>query len=525
MKPEAPTPSPTPQADDDDIAVDTDTDTDTHTDTDTNTDTGSEMQKLGTCNGTSRPHLAYAWNAVASPEGTPNIIDSGNYGTWNLLDDALKPKEEAWTALANNWAKAGDGQRALIMRTWNHDTAPHNHPEDTPYYWDNGRAALTQQYEVIAAELQDRGMTPDYVFLDYEWDLSRSRWSALSGAERQAVVNDARYSTEIAPLLQETVNRYTAEAAPFMTNPENLLSDPWTLESYKWNRVQSRRINKYYRTAITAPLLAAFPDVRISNYDDWIPQDDAYAPDLNGHIQQIITFLDAEPLAGTRPSIQLYARMGQIESGWKNNPDPGIYPTAYPPTAENALRLAVRKSTSAYTPDMGLDIWVAPKEWSGHPKPTPLACPELVDDENAACTYHWEESILHSVLLTDAPLIWWGPPPSTVPSDARLQTVLDSLNALTRCDDREPLGALDTGWDASILVSGMRVEQLNIWRIGFADAAPPGTDGIRESEDILDITWGDHTLVVPDGVLWSDPDQPQGIWVVQPADSTRPYWK
>ena len=102
--------------------------------------------------------------------------------------------------------------------------------------------------------------------------------------------------------------------------------------------------------------------------------------------------------------------------------------------------------------------------------------------------------------------------------------MLNTLNEVAGCEDREPLGALDSGWDAPVLVSGMRVEQLHWWRIAYANASPPETGGIVETDSELRVTWGPKALVIPQGRIWTDPNHPQGIWVAQPADASRPFW-
>lgn len=497
-------------------------DTDTYSDTDDEPDTDTPPTPMGQCAGPRQSHLAYAWSPVVDPTATPNVINAGQVGIRDLFDTTGTPKEDAWRTLENHWNTAGEGRRALVLRAWNSDTSPHNHPDDPPYYWDNGVAELTRQCEQLAAEMIVRGLQPDWVFLDYEWDLSRGYLQRLSDAQRSALVNDARYATDIEPLFDILTNRWTEAALPFTGTPDSVLADPWTLHSYQWNRTMKRRQNVYYHRAITDTLQRSFPDVQVSNYDDWIPNNKDLVPDLNGHAQTIIGFSDGDVLAGTRSSVQIYARMGQIINGWKNNPDSLQYPTSYPATPANALRLAVRKAASAVHPDVGVDLWVAPKKWSGHPVETPLACPELADDENSECSEHWEESILHSVLLTNGPIIWWVPGASTPATDQRLQGLLSTLDEVAGCADRQSLGAVDTGWDAAVLVSGMRVESWNWWRI-TSTTYPAPTEGLTETGSQIEVRWSDQTLVIPEGQRWTDTDA-QGVWVAQPATAAPPYW-
>ncbi len=409
-----------------------------------------------------------------------------------------------------------EGERAIVWRAFGNETLPHAHAADAlangapGIWWDTGAAETAEVVTAVMAGLKARGVTLDWLHIDVEWGLSNWSLGTCDGAsadserERWAAILADRRFPEVAARLGANVG-FEVDADTPAT--EGLCPMVYGGERYlRWNAEMNERAAEYYRAAFITPAVAVFPALRASNYGFAATSPTLEVPDYNGHRDDL--FGDGATV-GTHQAPFAYGWMEQL-AGSQN---PAIDASrAYEGTPFNALRLAVNTARSHALADPGTPMspWIAPSNW-------------VEDFIPLGGTSLWPELVLHVGMLAPERLLYWNNSDTvTAEADEALDNVLQALNRLASCADRE---SLDTGladWFAPHLVSGVRVGDAHLWRVTAVEFEGEDATVERRGLDIV-VRAADTAYVFPTAWESAETGFEAGLWIVQDAGAAAPF--
>ncbi len=421
---------------------------------------------------------AYAWDQVPA--------DCRHLTRFVRFDQRSEPAAVAAESLTRP-----AGRRAVFSWDLHRDLL--SHPEDvcrtatgepTAFrgVWpEHGVAINRERFARFWRAFHAAGGQMDYFVLDFEGGYSN--WHFGSGAAKEphwrALQDDPRFPELARKLGFEdllTVCHYLGKT--------NYLT---------WNAVMAEVKNTALQQAVFEPAKALYPNLLGSNYGgEQIDQANA-VPDLNGHLAW-----SATPLMGTHNAPSLYATIGQLGDRKLDGRQP------YGRTAFAGLRLCLNRVRAIQRCSQHpISPWIAWRGYAGDGANRPPA--------TIGRTPYYEELVRHLALAGCDTFLFWNPHPwradqdpeslSTARDEHLLDDLLADLNTRLAGQVREPVSSEALAWDAPVLATGLRVDDLIHWRL----TVPEGT-----REVVGQLNGQPVTIPIDDGV---------GAWYRSPAGS------
>lgn len=370
-------------------------------------------------------------------------------------------------------------------------------------WWDVGVERMAKLLDEFFGELKKNGGQLDYVIDDFEGGMSN--WAFNHNADRlPKIVADPRYETEIRPLLVEAGFTFS----DYGETELQYLVDFGKSNAYNiWNGVMSRRVKDYYRKAVTEPLFKHYPDVKNSNYGMAASLgEEKVLYDLAGHkIYQGGKSLYA---GGTHSSPILYSRISQI--GNKGRAPEGYPYETFQINAYNALIYAMVHASDAVVSTEGGNFmpWIPNKSWTS---------------SKYSNSMYYDEVMFHLGLMNADPFLVFNHG-GTTEDEPHLNNVFKELNTVVGNGKRKTLVEDQVKWDQRYVLTGLELEDKNIWRI-TPDLYTPGItieNFLSDSKNMI-FQIGNQVVDFPEGSKIVDYKSMSeyGYWITSPK-GTRP---
>ena len=367
--------------------------------------------------------------------------------------------------------------------------------EDSENYlwWDTGAARVEKLLDDFFGELKKNGAQLDYVIDDCE--IGMSNWVFNHNADRlPKIVADPRYETEIRPLLVEAGFTFS----DYGETELQYLVDFGKSNAYNiWNGVMSRRVTDYYNKAVTEPIHKHYPDVKNSNYGmSASVGEEKVSYDTAGHK----TYQGGETHAGgTHSSPILYSRISQI--GNKGRAPEGYPYETFQINAYNAMIYAMVHASDAVVSTEGGNFmpWIPLKSWTS---------------SKYSNSKYYDEVIFHLGLMNPDPFLVFNV--GAAEDEVYLNNILKELNTVVGNGKRKTLVTDQYKWDQRYVLTGMELEDKNIWRI-TPDLYTPGItleNFLMDSKNMI-FQIGNQVVDFPEG---------SAILEVENAMSDYGYW-
>ncbi len=392
-------------------------------------------------------------------------------------------------------------------------------------------SAFFEEFKSIGGEV-------DYVWIDYEksfsvYTIRTAEIKALAANEKNQAVRDLfirigdnnRYVTEIKPALAEYGFEFCEDEFELynLSIPDNVSNDSCII----WNTVMENKLRGLINDYIYTAIKEHYPDVKFSNYGDngekaWykIPSYQGAANYKGGNLASV----------GTHSSVASYVRPYRVDG----IPFPkDIMETTYPLTAFNVLRYAQNEQRVSYlsNPNHLIQPWVP---FYGYDiRETEDA--ELQKAAYVTNTPYYPELIYHIAMLNPDPFLFYGPvlrTPDTFQNqidnylDERAGTfskLLSEINSLVGYKDRASLVDEMVSWTKPYIISGMRANGRDIYRI-----TPDISTGVTKEAFCINTSTptfeiGGEIISFPGGeIITPETDiESYGYWVEVP-EGTKP---
>jgi hypothetical protein len=143
---------------------------------------------------------------------------------------------------------------------------------------DNGVVHVKQKIIDWFSKYKEAGGNLDYLILDDEFSFSNWSLQTKSGWAK-AIETDPRFTTLVPKLNYTSLDLV-------MDRPN--ANHPFYLQ---WNAVQNKMLVDARNTSIFEPIQELFPDLKASNYNDYVVTKENVLPEKNGHMQHFYSNL------------------------------------------------------------------------------------------------------------------------------------------------------------------------------------------------------------------------------------------
>ena len=384
-------------------------------------------------------------------------------------------------------------------------------------WFDHGAQWLGGLVEPLFAALAKKGVPIDALLLDAEVGLAN--WTVLaeykSLPERTAYWNALEADPRMAPVLAAA-----GIATPLHTYVEQFGSSK---DYLKWNAAMDDIVQGYIAKALATTFGKHFPKAEISNYGAYRYNASLDVPDYNGHHPHL--FGDGT-VVGTHQSREVY---GWIEQLAGDEIAPGVALEVRP---YDSLLYAVNhlRVMPLAAPTIPFHSWIAARSYKGDGLTS-----EKVSVIGLADTDLWQELVFHNALAGGTRIAHWNVAfdlndAALVASDiAAARQALEELNALAACADRATLIDGLAAWDAPFIVSGLRLEDHELWRVtpNLDGPTAPAIEATLVSKDPASFAVGERSVTFTAGRVYepASPASKAGFWVVQPKGAPKPLVK
>ncbi|MSP25630.1 MAG: hypothetical protein EXR75_10775 [Myxococcales bacterium] len=283
-------------------------------------------------------------------------------------------------------------------------------------------------------------------------------------------------------------------------------------------------MQKAIHDALAKTFLKYFPNAEVSNYGAYRYDATLDVPDYNGHHPHL--FGDGY-VVGNHQSREGYGWLDglagkEITAGVVLERRP-FHSLLY---AANSLRVMPLAA-----PSLPFHPWLAARSYQGDFGANPKV--QLI---GLADTDSWQELVFHTALTGATRFAHWnvselqadpGQAAAVVASDtAAARATLEELNAVLGCSDRATLLEGLAPWGEMWLVTGMRIEDHEIYRV-TPDLDGPDAPGLAltiTSKEPATFVLGGRTLTFPQGRVHEPalPASQAGVWIVQPTGAPKP---
>lgn len=395
-----------------------------------------------------------------------------------------------------------EGKRCLDL---NYITRKITQESENYLWWDKGTEKIAKMMDEFFKELKANGGQLDYVIDDFEYGMSM--WAIPEKAQTlPQIIADPRYEKEIRPLLVEAGFEFYP-VSKGKTELEYLARFTQSNAYNVWNGVMRERVKAYYNKAITEPLHKYYPDVKSSNYAMVAATgEEKVVYDLNGH--KIYQGGASSTVGGTHSSPELYGRMNQL---CQKGRGPAGYPyEVFQNNPYNSALFALVCTSDAVIGTDGGKImpWVGFKGW---------------EESGYSNTDYYDEVVYHLGLLNPDPFLLFNMNGKSG-DEEYFNNLLEELNSIVGTGRRKTLLNDQYKWDQRYILTGMELEDKNIWRI-TPDLYTPGItmeNFICDKKNMI-FQIGNQVIDFPEGskFLETESDLKYGYWVTTPK-GTRP---
>ena len=393
-------------------------------------------------------HFALSWTV-------DDFTENNVFPSYRLTEEILSSQNTAGAAAeAKEWLdRQPEGRRAIFLAPAYHKKLFHEQADN--YLWlDVQGSEMRAQLNNFFAALSRAGAKVDYFFGDCESSVTNWRLGVYNNLEvYKSIERDERYKTQIRPLLAERGFQFDTDET---RDCELYYVCNWQknrTEHVIFNRVMSDWSDAYSGKYIFAPYLTYYPDGKCSNYSD---MDFDGAQQLNTSSQATYKGGNSET-AGTHSSPALY---GYVRSVWL--PQTGFDGQTVNPSCfyallndQNTLRVAMLSGEKG-----DIAPWISRANWEG------------AEGYRYGNTPWYFENILHSGLLETDTFLYWGARYQSTDNinmlreqTALLSETLDELEIVAGAADKETLVTSQQSWNSHFLLTGIRSEDKNVWRI------------------------------------------------------------
>ncbi len=343
-----------------------------------------------------------------------------------------------------------EGRRVIII--WQALIHMLNDDAENYIWWDNGRDKLQPIMESFFKTFSEIGGKVDAVVTDFEsgfsiWHLGHSSSDAL--LKYKQIESDERYQSEIKPLLEERDFVFCDDEEKGELYWACYYSSAQNNDYHIWNKVMANRVSKYLDEAAFDIARKYFPNCKCSNYGN-AGSNAEYMMISSGHE----TYKGGNTVhAGTHSSFSMYGSMTNKVLQYMQDG------TSYTKNGFTLLKYDLnRAKAAAFSDENGIMPWVAN--------------PDYTSSNYIGSTPYYHELILHTGLLNPDMFLYWGPRYNTT-DDAeyvqnqaeKLNKTLIELNSIIGFPDRETISTQLDSWNNDYVLTGMKVNGKNVWRI------------------------------------------------------------
>ena len=337
------------------------------------------------------------------------------------------------------------------------------------------------------------------------------------------IVKDARYKTQIRPLLEErgfvfyteNVTDYTPEIYGISGKAGSKYANCQAI----WTTVMEIRLNTAIRQWAYEPMAKHFPNVHVADYQS--TDTDAWMKPVNADGGVMGSGGNALR-AGNTSCDKFYANSpsdsgfyGNIGIAYKNLP--AYMGTYYRQTAFNNFRYDMNVAKQVYIADANNDVCFWISKYS------------TADDNNTtiANTPYYAEQLYHLCMYDPKPFVAFFNT-SSVKGDELKQAasivndLLGEMNRIVGYADREPIQT-PVDWNSEFVISGMKANGKNYWRITpNRDVISKDAFKVKDSDPTFSVNG--QTVTFPGGKIITDTKintvGTLGYWVETPANKT-----
>ena len=426
------------------------------------------------------------------------------YSPWSTTYEKLQSDgPKATAALAAQYLSTmPEGKRCIDLTGISKGI---NDESENWLWWDKSVDKLSEYMDVFFKELKAKGIELDYLIDDMEsgmsnWTFNHNAWKLPE------VIGDPRYETEIRPLLVENGFEFF-EPTDDKTELHYLVSFTKSRAYLIWNTIMENRESDYYRRAFTEPALKYYPDLKSSNYGSSYRTGEYKVYDTQGHKGYLG---GATYGAGTYSAPVLYGRIGQL---CQKGRAPEDYPyDTFPNNSYNAMIYAMVHGSTAMlgTPGANFMPWVGLKHW---------------EDSKYNNSYYYDETMFHLAMMNADPFLLYNVGGNFEADDEQyLSDLLNEINTVVGTGKRKTLVNDAIKWDQRYVLTGLELEDKNIWRI-TPDLYTPGItmeNFLSDSKNMI-FQIGNQVVDFPEGteILDYDSMSDYGYWITTPK-GTRP---
>ncbi|MBQ4518730.1 MAG: hypothetical protein II997_09125 [Clostridia bacterium] len=445
--------------------------------------------------------------------------------------DKIKASAEKAKAYFENFPA---GRRYMIV--WQKLISIINDKSENYLWWDVSE--LKGYMESFFAAFKEIGGEVDGVVCDFEptpMDASNLRTKSINilnagGGQYEpfkAIESDPRYATEIRPQLVEREFEFSDNAE---TELYNLYKSPWSVNSLKWNSVITNKRVAYLNEAVFDVVKKYYPDAKSSAYGH-AAGERSHMISTNGHDGYRA---GKGSYAGTHSSSSLY---GTLNANSKKqylqfanlDADGNYLRDAY-----TLLKYDVNRARGiTLSEDNGFMPWVANYDYRDIEKQNDDGSYTYKIKSYFGRTPYYYEMIFHVGLLNPDVFLYWGPKYNNESDEyvigqaEKLNACLEELDVMAGYPDREILTESLDSWNTDFILTGMKANGRNIWRItpnleikDENDAAVYTIESFCKSKDTPTFEISGTEITFPQGKIiendWSIAEY--GYWVETPAN-------
>ena len=373
--------------------------------------------------------------------------------------------------------------------------------------------AIFEKYKAMGGQIDGAMMSMLYTGLGAYY---------VKTADYNKIVKDARYKTQIRPMLEE--RGFVFYDKPSASTPEiygisGKAGTKYASCSAIWNTVMDMRLNTSIREWAYEPMAKYFPNVHVADYQS--TDTDAWMKPVNSD-GGVMGSGGNNLRAGNTSCEKFYANTpsdgdfyNKIGISYKNLP--AYMGTYYRKTSFNNFRYDTNTAKQCYIADANNDVCFWINKYS------------TAEDNNTsiANSPYYAEQLYHLCLYDPKPFVLFINTES-VSGDALTQGVtvvndlLAEMNRIVGYADREPIET-PIDWNSEFVISGMKANGKNYWRITpNRDAISKEKFKVKDSDPTFSVNG--QTVTFPGGKIIADTKFSHvstfGYWVETPANKT-----